>query len=221
MAASTARACSAAMRCAPAMSGSAAGLGYQRSDGIDSLGGGAGDRDGFENLAATLKLEVRPSDAVRLGVTGHWVEGRSHYDGFDPVTFLRADTLDTTKNRIGAVRAFASGEWDGWPVRGEASYLDSTNRNRLAGAPLNSTFGDRLTLGGQISRRIGGPHADRRGRLQRGGFPRARHIQFFGGTDQDRSRSLTAFVGEWRAEWSSGDRHRPRRAARRFQRLRG
>ena len=180
--------------------GISAGLGWQRSDGIDSYGAG-GERDGFRNLAASLRVEARPAEAVRLGVTGWWVEGRSRYDGFDPVTFLRADTLDTTRNRIGAVRAFAAGDWNGWSVRGEASYLDSANRNRLDGAPLNSTFGDRLTLGGQVSRRIGGHTLIAAVERQEEDF-RARDAQFFGGTDQDRSRSLTALVGEWRAEWS-------------------
>lgn len=180
--------------------GISGGLGYQRSDGIDSFGAG-GERDGFENLAATLKVETRPSAAVRLGVTGYWVEGRSAFDGFDPVFFVRADTLDTTRSRIGAVRAFASAEWDGWSVRGDASLLDSANHNRLAGAPLNSTYGDRLTLGGQVSRRIGGHTIIAAIDHRREDF-RARDTQFFGGTDQDQSRKLTAFVAEWRAEWS-------------------
>jgi vitamin B12 transporter len=181
--------------------GISGGLGWQRSEGVDSLGGGLGDRDGFENLAASLRIEARPSGAVRFGASGYWTEGTSQYDGFDPVFFTRADTLDTTRNRIGAARAFASGEWDGWLVSGEASYLDSSNRNRLAGAPLNGTFGDRLTLGGQVSRRIGGHSIIAAIDHQEEGF-RARDTSFFGGTDQDRSRSLTALVGEWRAEWS-------------------
>ncbi len=181
--------------------GLGAGLGWQRSDGIDSLGGGAGDRDGFDNLAATLRLEARPSANIRLGASGYWTRGTSQYDGFDPVTFLRADTPDRTRNRIGAVRAFASGDWAGWSVRGEASYLDSANHNRLAGAPLNSTFGDRLTLGAQLSRRVGGHTLIAAIDHQDEDF-RARDTQFFGGTDQDRSRKLTAVVGEWRAEWS-------------------
>jgi vitamin B12 transporter len=182
--------------------GISAGLGYQRSDGIDSLGGGAGDRDGFDNLAATLRVEARPTANVRLGVSGYWTEGASRYDGLDPNFFTRADTLDTTKTRIGAVRAFAAGAWSSWSVRGDASYLDSANRNRLAGAPLNSTFGDRLTLGGQVSRRFGGHTLIAAVDHQEEDF-RARDTQYFGGTDQDRSRQLTGFVGEWRAEWSS------------------
>jgi vitamin B12 transporter len=180
--------------------GISGGLGWQRSDGIDSLGGGAGDRDGFETLAATLRVEARPGDDVRLGASGYWTEGTSQYDGFDPNSFLRADTPDTTKNRIGAVRVYASGGWDGWSARADASWLDSANRNRLAGAPLNSTFGDRLTLGGQVSRRIGGHTIIAAVDHQEEDF-RARDTSFFGGTDQDRSRSLTALVGEWRAEW--------------------
>lgn len=177
------------------------GLGWQRTDGVDSLGGGTGDRDGFEALAANLRIEARPADNIRLGAVGYWTQGTSEYDGFDPVTFLRADTGDETRNRIGAVRAHASGEWDGWTVSGEAAYLDSANRNRLAGAPLNSTFGDRLTLGGQVARRIGGHMIVAAVDHQEEDF-RARDSVYFGGTDQDRSRHLTAFIGEWRAEWS-------------------
>jgi vitamin B12 transporter len=180
--------------------GISAGLGWQRSDGIDSFGAD-GERDGFETLAASLNVEARPADEVRLGVTGYWVEGRSEFDGFDPVTFQRADTLDETKNRIGAVRAFASGQWGGWRISGEAAWLDSANRNRLAGAPLNSTFGERLTLGGQVSKRMGGHLLIAAVDHQEEDF-RARDTAFFGGTDQDRSRSLTAVIGEWRAEWS-------------------
>ncbi len=181
--------------------GISAGLGYQRSDGIDSLGGGAGDRDGFENLAGTLRVEARPSANVQLGMSGYWSQGTSEYDGFDPVFFTRADTLDETKSRIGAVRAFASGNWGDWSARADASYLDSSNRNRLAGAPLNSTFGNRLTLGGQVSRRFGGHTIVAAIEHEDEDF-RARDTQYFGGTDQDRSRKLTAFIGEWRAEWS-------------------
>jgi len=181
--------------------GISGGLGYQRSDGVDSLGGGTGDRDGFENLAGALRVEVRPSAATRLGASGFWSEGTSQYDGFDPNTSLRADTLDQTKTRIGAVRGFASGDWGDWSARAEASYLDSANRNSLAGASLNSTFGDRLTLGGQVSRRFGGHTLIAAIEHEDEDF-RALDTQYFGGTDQDRSRKLTAIVGEWRAEWS-------------------
>lgn len=180
--------------------GISGGLGWQRSDGVDSFGAG-GERDGFRNLAATLRIEARPSEQVRLGVIGHWVEGRSQYDGFDPLTFQLADTLDETRSRIGAVRAFARGEWGDWSARAEASYLDSANRNRLDNAPLNSTFGDRLALGGQIARTFGDHRLIAAVEHSQENF-QARDTVYFGGTDQDRSRSLTAYVAEWRAQWS-------------------
>ncbi len=178
-----------------------ASAGWLGSDGVDSFGATGGDRDGFDNRAASLKIEARPSPAVRLGLVGHHIEADSRYDGFDPATFLRADTLDETGNRISALRGWAEGRWSGWTASADASYLDSANRNRLDGAPLNSTSGDRLTLGAQVERRIGGHRLIAAVEHQREAF-RARDTAFFGGTDQDRRRQLTAFAGEWRAEWS-------------------
>lgn len=176
-----------------------ASAGWQRSDGIDSFGGN-GERDGFENVTASLQAVYR-SGPFEVGAVGHWIEGTSEFDGTDPVTFRRADTLDETKNRIGAVRGWVSWEQDGWAVSGEASYLDSANRNRLGDDPLNSTFGDRLTLGAQVSRRIAGHQLIAAIDHQEENF-RARDTAFLGGTDQDRSRRVTAFVGEWRADWT-------------------
>ena len=73
--------------------------GWMRSDGIDSFGTD-GEKDGFENLQASLKGVLRPGSSVTLGIVGHWVEGESEFDGYDPVTFRRADTLDATRNRV-------------------------------------------------------------------------------------------------------------------------
>jgi vitamin B12 transporter len=180
--------------------GITAAAGWLRSDGIDSFGRG-GERDGFDNRAASLKVELRPAQGIRLGLVGHYIEGESDFDGFDPLTFQRADTLDNTANRIAAARAWAAGDWGGWSARAEASYLDSANRNFLADAPVNSTFGDRLTLGAQVARRFGGHQLIAAVDHQAEDF-RARDAAYFGGTDQDRGRSLIALVGEWRAEWS-------------------
>lgn len=174
--------------------------GWLRSDGIDSFGSD-GDRDGFDNLAGSLKIEARPSDAVRLGVTGHYIEADSDYDGLDPVFFTRADTLDSSESRIAAVRGWAEGRWGGWTVAADASYLDSANRNFLAGAPQNQTYGDRLTFGAQVSRQLGGHRLTVAAEHQAEDF-RARDTAFGGFTNQDRGRHLTALVGEWRAEWS-------------------
>jgi vitamin B12 transporter len=129
------------------------------------------------------------------------MEGESEFDGFDPVTFQRADTLDETHNRLRAVRGWADAQVGGWALGADLSYLDSANRNRLAGAPLNRTAGERLTAGAQASRGFGGHRLTAAVEHEAEDF-RARDQVFFGGTDQDRSRSLTALVGDWRAEWS-------------------
>ena len=180
--------------------GIAAAGGWIRSEGIDSFGQG-GERDGFDNVAASARAIYRPG-AFELGAVGHWVAGRSAFDGFDPVTFRRSDTLDETQNRIGAVRGWASGRWGGWTAEAGGSYLDSANRNLLDGAPLNSTFGNRLTLAGQLTRRFGGHQLIAAIDHGRERF-RARDTAFSGATRQDRSRDVTAVVGEWRARWTS------------------
>ena len=181
--------------------GIAASAGWLRSDGIDSFGAG-GERDGFDNRAASLKVEARPSEAIHFGITGHYLEADSEFDGFDPVFFTRADTLDSTENRVAAVRGSAEGNWGGWTLSADASYLDSANRNFLAGAPQNQTYGDRLTLGAQVSRHLLGHRLTAAVEHQAEDF-RARDTAFGGFTIQDRGRHLTAFVGEWHAEWTA------------------
>jgi vitamin B12 transporter len=174
--------------------------GWLRSDGIDSSGTG-GERDGFENLNASLKGIVRPTEAVEIGLVGHWIEGESAFDGFDPATFLRADTLDATENRIRAVRGWAKADVGGWSIKGDLGWLDSANRNRLGDAPLNRTFGERLSAGAQASRTFGGHRLTAAFEHESEDF-RARDQAYLGGTDQDRGRHLNAFVGEWHGAWS-------------------
>ena len=180
--------------------GIAGSAGWLSSGGIDSFGAG-GERDGFDNLAASLKVEARPSQTIRLGVTGHYLAADSGFDGFDPVSFRRSDTLDSTGNRIAAVRGWTEARWAGWTVSASASYLDSVNRNLLAGAPLNRTYGDRLTLDAQVSRQLG-PHRLTAAAEHQAEEFRARDTAFGGFTNQDRGRHATAFVGEWWAEWT-------------------
>ena len=176
-----------------------AAAGWQKSEGFDSFDG-TGDRDGYENLSASLTALYFPHDDLQFGAVGHWVEGESEYDGFDPLTFRHADTLDSTRNRIGAFRTWAEARRDGWTGKIEASFLASDNRNRLAGAPLNRTAGSRLTISGQLTKEIKGHSVTIAGEHQSEAF-RARDQSFFGATDQDRNRDLTAAVVEWRADW--------------------
>lgn len=180
--------------------GLSATAGWQRSDGIDSFAGG-GEKDGFENRSASAKAVFTPLPSLELGLVGHWMEGESEYDGYDPATFRRADTRDATDNRIAAARGWAVWRQDGWRLSADASHLDSANRNRLGADPLNRTAGARTTISGQIARTIGGHSLIAAAEHQAEDF-RARDQVYFGGTDQDRSRRLTAVVGEWRAEWT-------------------
>jgi vitamin B12 transporter len=174
--------------------------GRLRSDGIDSFGAG-GERDGFDNRHAGLKAVFTPAAGIKIGAVGHWIEGESQFDGYDPATFRLADTLDSTANRIRAARLWAEGEAGGWSFVADASILGSTNRNRLGAAPLNRTAGRRTTVGAQGARSVGRHRLVAAVEHEAEDF-RARDQSFFGMTDQDRSRSLTAFVGEWRGEWS-------------------
>lgn len=180
------------------LSGSA---GLIRSEGIDSFGNG-GDRDGYENKQASLKLVFNPSATSEIGLAGHWIDGKNEYDGLDLINFRRADTMDTTDNRLIALRGWGSVKWQDWSLLVDTSLLDSENRNKLDEAPLNNTFGKRVTAGGQLSRQIGGHHLIAAVEHEIEDF-RSEDVLYGGQTDQKRSRHLTAFVGEWRAEWTS------------------
>jgi vitamin B12 transporter len=179
-----------------------------KSDGIDSFAGGrGGERDGFENRSASAKLVFAPGAGLagerpfEIGVVGHWLSGTSEFDGFDPLTFRRADTLDSTDNRIGAVRGWVKGQKGGWSLTLDGSYLTSANRNKLNEAPLNRTFGKRFTASATLGKQIGGHLFTASGEHQTEEF-RARDETFFGATRQDRSRALDALIGAWEAEWS-------------------
>ncbi|MEA3049081.1 MAG: vitamin transporter [Sphingomonadales bacterium] len=170
------------------------------SAGIDAFAPG-GERDGFDNRSASAKAVFAPTDSLEFGIVGHAIAGRSEYDGLDPVTFARAETLDETRNRIGAVRGWAQGAHDGWTLKLDSSLLASVNRNLLAGAPLNRTFGRRFTASAQLSKQLGRHLLTAALDHQAERF-RARDQVYFGATDQDRSRRLTALVGQWHADWS-------------------
>ena len=182
------------------------GLAYQRATGIDSFNG-AGDKDGYRNLSGRLRGTWRFARGFELGASGFSLRGLSQFDGFDPLTFLHADTLDSTKNRLSAGRLWISG---GRPDSGlsgtlSTSLLGSSNRNFLDGDEINRTRGDRWTVSGQAQYRFDtGPVAhtaivalDH----DREEF-HARDTIYFGGSNQDRQRRHDAVTGEWRAELS-------------------
>jgi len=181
-------------------------LSYAQSDGIDILGGGAGDADGFENLTASLKGVVE-AGGFEGGVVGRAIRHDAEFDGFD-ANFQRADSQDASAAETYAVRGWAGYGLDAdapWWVRLEAQHLDSENRNRTGTVRTNDSYGRRTRFGGQAGTRFGiGSTAHEliaavEREEERFG---TRDLLFGGATDRDLERGRTAFVFEWRARFS-------------------
>ena len=179
---------------------------WSEADGVDIIGGGSGDRDGFQNLTLGLKGIVRFGD-FEAGAVGRHIRHEADFDGVDPLTFRRADTLDSTVADTQAVRGWLGfDDRSGWSARLEAQHLDSENRNRIAALRTPGSRGRRTRFGGRVGRRLeaaGGRHdvviavereEERFATVEPSGIVQDRIFK----------RSRTAFVGEWRAVW--GDR---------------
>lgn len=182
----------------------AGAVGYQRATGIDSFNG-LGDKDGYHNLSGRLRATWRPVPNVELGVSGLALSSYDKFDGFDPVTFAHADTLDNSRNRLTAGRVWASigGDSSPWRATLSGSLLGSSNKNYLADVEQNRTRGTRRNLSAQVERRFTtGPIEHRliaAADLERENF-HARDTIYGGLSDQDRRRSHEAFTFEWRGE---------------------
>jgi vitamin B12 transporter len=182
----------------------AAAVGWQRATGIDSFNG-HGDKDGYRNLSGRLRGSWNISPSVQLGAAAFAVTAKSEFDGFDPVTFAHADTLDNSRSRLGAGRVWVqigndSSDWSG---RIGASLLGSSNRNFVADDEINRTRGTRRTLDAQVEHRFAtGAVAHRlivAADAERESF-HARDTNFGGFTGQDRTRNHSALTLEWRGE---------------------
>jgi len=177
------------------------GGGFQRATGIDSFGAPGGDKDGYANLALRTRVEWRAAPRLTLGLTGFVVRGRSDYDGYQD--FVRADTADVTRNRLGALGLNSEWRSGGWTVAATASVLASRNRNLLAGDFVNQTEGQRRTVGLQVTRELT-TGAIRHRFILAGDADRERFTAtdavYGGATDQRRTRAHEALTGEWRAE---------------------
>lgn len=191
------------------VAGISASASWSKSDGIDILGGGSGDKDGYENLTLNLKAVARPGSDGELGVVGRYIRAESQFDGTDPLTFLRADTLDNSRTRTGAIRAWGKlGLADDapWSIEIGAQYLRSRNYNRDGNTPLNNSTGNRFRVDAQAIHRfaLGESRHSLIVRAEREDEQYdARDQQYFGATDKHVSRGRNAVVGEWRADWNS------------------
>lgn len=185
-----------------------AAIGWQSATGIDSFGAPGGDKDGYRNLSGRLRGTYAISPAVRVGVAAIMLTGMSQFDGYDPVTFEHADTLDNSRNRLEAGRIWAEfgGETSPWSGNLGVSVLRSSNRNFLASEPLNRTSGTRSNLEAQLERGFStGPIHHRlivAADAEHETF-RARDTVYGGLTDQDRSRDHNSLTAEWRATASA------------------
>ena len=177
--------------------GLSVGIAGQRSDGINSFAGD-GDKDGYVNVGLRAAGRYRLSSAIAVGASGFALRGESEFDGFDPVTFLHADTLDETRNKLTAARLFAEyGNRNTSYANASASLLGSSNRNELDDQFLNETEGKRRTVGLEGGHRIGKHQLIAAVESEREEFE-ARDTAFGGFTDQDRSRNHNSVTIEWR-----------------------
>ena len=175
------------------------GVAGQRSDGIDSFDG-TGDKDGYNNLGLRVTGRYRLSPALLLGASGFALKAKSEFDGFDPFTFLHADTLDETHNQLGAGRLFAElGDRERAYAIASASLLGSSNRNELDGDFLNKTEASRRTLGLEGGYRFGNHRLIAAAESEHERFE-ANDVAFGGFTNQDRSRNHQSLTVEWRGE---------------------
>ena len=175
------------------------GVAGQRSDGIDSFDG-TGDKDGYYNLGLRLSGRYRLSPALLVGASGFALKAKSEFDGFDPVTFLHANTLDESRNKLGAGRLFAElGNRDKSYAVASASLLGSSNRNLLGGEFVNRTEARRRTLAIEGGTRFGKQLLIAALEGEHETFE-ARDVGLGGFTNQDRSRNHQSVTVEWRGE---------------------
>jgi vitamin B12 transporter len=182
----------------------ASAIGFQRAAGIDSFGASGGDEDGYRNLSGRLRGTYAVSPSITVGAAAIALTGRSQFDGYDPITFEHADTLDNSHNRLEAGRLWAEfgSDSSAWSGRVGGSLLGSSNRNYLDDAPVNRTEGTRRTLDAQLERRVTTGTVEHRLILaadsERETFEA--HDTIYGGfSNQDRNRSHHALTAEWRA----------------------
>jgi vitamin B12 transporter len=134
-----------------------------------------------------------------IGASGFALRGKSEFDGFDPVTFEHADTLDETHNKLTAGRVFveAGSREQGYAVA-SASQLGSSNRNEVGDDPVNRTEATRRMLGIEAGHHFGRHQLIAAFESERETFE-ARDTAFGGFTNQDRTRHHQSLTAEWRA----------------------
>ena len=177
-------------------------LTHQKSRGTDAFDG-TGDKDGYDNNSLRARLTWQAAPALLLGASGFATSALSEYDGYSSVTYLHADTLDNTRNKLGAVRGWASigAVDDALSATVSASLLGSSNINRLDRAELNRTTANRRTLSGELR------HHSRIGELDQhvvvGLEQETEYFHTRGYSTQDHDRRHRSVTLEWKGDWQA------------------
>jgi vitamin B12 transporter len=175
------------------------GVAGQRSDGIDSFSG-RGERDGYRNAGTRASGRYRISPTLLVGASGFSLWGESEFDGYNPDTFQRDDTLDETHNRLAAGRIFAElGQRDRTYALASASLLGSSNHNFLDEISQNRTSARRRTFGLEAGHNLDGHLFIAALESELENF-HARDTAFGGITTQDQSRRHNSLTFEWRGK---------------------
>jgi vitamin B12 transporter len=175
-------------------------LAHQKSRGTDAFDG-TGDKDGYDNESLRARLTWQATPALLIGTSAFATSALSQYDGYSTVTYRHADTLDNTRNKLGAVRGWTSvgAVEDTLSASVSASLLGSSNINRLDRTELNRTTANRRTLSGEIR------HHSRIGALDQHlvlAFEQENenfHTRGYSTQDHDRRHRSVAL--EWKGNW--------------------
>ncbi|MEQ7872696.1 TonB-dependent receptor [Sphingomonas sp. ASV193] len=141
-----------------ASTGLSLGIAGQRATGIDSFNG-LGDKDGYSNLSLRASGRWRASDTLAVAASAFRLAGVSQFDGYDPVTFLHADTKDESRDRLTAGRVAATvGDETRLYATASASLLASRNAYYLADVFQSEARAKRRMLGLQAGATFGEQH---------------------------------------------------------------
>jgi vitamin B12 transporter len=179
--------------------------GLHRTDGINISPEG-NEKDGSQTITLLGKAEARPNDTTRFSFSARYVEQRSDYDDTqfsDPAAPYVVDTLNLKqKSKRFYARGFAEFGSDAWTHLLETSIVSTRNAQR-DGIAANNTDrnGGRVTLGyrtsatvdtGNVSHNLTAAVLHERETYQ------DQSSAYGGGSRQDKSRTQTSVVGQYR-----------------------
>ena len=175
---------------------------YYDTEGTDSFAGGIDERDGSDSLAIGFKGNLHAGERGELQLLARYGSSETEFDGTDPVTFLRTDTLARSTNEQVFVGGRALFEpVDSWQHQLDGSWLVTDNRNFRADEALSKIDADSFRVGYQTSVDVNAAGLDHRVTLRaetRSQTYESRDREYFGATDQKQSRTRNSIAGEYR-----------------------